>query len=208
MTTTAPILRSVTVKFRIDDYPEQTASVKYRVFEMETEITFPKGTKVLFKNWDVRNARERFFKEELMQQHNVEEGASTRSKTELVEHGVRPCDVIRFVGELAQKSRYESYFDLKFEQVDNNAPPPPPPAPESKKKMRKFPYQEVARLWAEGKTQLQIAEAIGRVDSITNRGGRTHTLRTFLTKMHAGYKDENGNIVKLPYRAKKAAASA
>jgi hypothetical protein len=202
MTTTAPTLRSVTVKFRIDDYPEQTANVRYRVFETETEITFPKGDKRIFKNWDVRNVRESFFKEEIMQQHSAEEGASTRSKIELVEHGIRPCDVTRFVASLAQKSRYESLFDLKFEQADDNAPLP---AAETKKRapMRKFPYLEVARLWNEGKTQRQIAAAIGYLDESKDC---THTLRTFLTKMHAGYPDATGQRVKLPYRARKAAA--
>ena len=213
-----PTLRSITVKFRIDDYPEQTASVKYRVFEQETEITFPKGDKRTFKNWDVRNLRESYFKEEVMQQHSVEEGASTRSKIELIEHGVRPCDVIRFVGELAQQPRYESLFDMKFERADNNAPAAPEvrqaaeipaPAPESKPTrapMRKFPYLEVARLWNEGTmTTREIAKAIGYLDEGKDC---THTLRTFLTKMHAGYPDANGQKAKLPYRVKRAAASA
>src|SRR5208337_1948451 len=108
---------------------------------------------------------------------SVEEGASTRSKIELIEHGVRPCDVIRFVGELAQQPRYESLFDMKFEQTDNNAPvapkvrqeaKTPAPAPESKPTrapMRKFPYLEVARLWNEGiMTTKEIAKAIGYLD--------------------------------------------
>ena len=205
MTTTSPTLRSLTVRFRIDDYAEQTASVKYRVFETETEITFPKGDKRTFKNWDVRNCRERFFREELMQQHNVEEGANTRSKIELIEYGVRPCDGGRFVSELVQQPRYESLFDLRFE-AGNNTPPSTPPVPKRRAPMRKFPYLEVARLWNEGTmTTKEIAKAVGYLDEGKDC---THTLRTFLTKMHAGYPDANGQKAKLPYRVKRAAAGA
>ncbi len=68
-------------------------------------------------------------------------------------------------------------------------------------KRRPFPYQLVAKLWAEGKTIAQIAERIGRIDWSREDGDKYHTLRVFLMRMHAGYKDRDGKIVKLPYRA-------
>jgi len=69
---------------------------------------------------------------------------------------------------------------------------------------RKFPYSEAARLWSEGKTNLEIATALGYLDE--GRKDNTHTLRVFLTKMHKGYPDGNSNIVKLPYRRRKSEA--
>jgi hypothetical protein len=209
MSNSTPTLHSITVKFRIDDYPEQTANIKYRVFETETEIIFPKGEKRTFKNWDVRNLRESYFREEIMQQHNADE--SIRSKAELVEHGVRLCDVQAFISKLAANPRYENFFELDFTQpepvVVTKAPATPPSTPKAKAPARKFPYAEVARLWAEGRTTKEIAIAIDRIDH-DNPKDPTHTVRTFLTKMHRGYPDSNGNIVKLPYRAKKAVAGA
>ncbi len=64
-----------------------------------------------------------------------------------------------------------------------------------------FPYKLVARLWAEGKTIAEIAEHIGRIDRNHEDGDKYHTLRVFLMRMHAGYRDGSGKIVKLPYRA-------
>jgi hypothetical protein len=64
-----------------------------------------------------------------------------------------------------------------------------------------FPYGLVARLWAEGKTIAEIAERIGRIDRNREDGDKYHTMRVFLMRMHAGYKDRDGKIVKLPYRA-------
>jgi len=68
-------------------------------------------------------------------------------------------------------------------------------------KRNRFPYDLVARLWAEDKTIAQIAERIGRIDRNREDGDKYHTMRVFLMRMHAGYKDRSGKIVKLPYRA-------
>jgi hypothetical protein len=68
-------------------------------------------------------------------------------------------------------------------------------------KRNPFPYDLVARLWAEGKTIAEIAERIGRIDRSREDGDKYHTMRVFLMRMHAGYKDRSGKIVKLPYRA-------
>ena len=64
-------------------------------------------------------------------------------------------------------------------------------------KRRPFPYAKVAVLWGEGKTIAEIAKAIGRV----GKGNDPHhALRVVLTRMHRGYKDEQGKVVKLPHR--------
>jgi hypothetical protein len=64
-------------------------------------------------------------------------------------------------------------------------------------KRRPFPYAEVAELWGHGKTIAEIARAIGRVGD-----GKDpyHSLRVVLTRMHRGYKDSHGKLVKLPHR--------
>jgi hypothetical protein len=204
MSTSAPVVRTLTVKFRIDDYPEQTASVKYQVFDEETEITLPKGSPLRFKNWDVRSSRERYFKEELAGDHNPEEHARN-PRVELVEHGVRPGDVERFVGRLAQNPRYEEFFDLRFEE-----PAAPAPAPaKAKRPSRKFPYEECARLYLAGKTNLEIATALNWLDEGRPDRDTTHSVRDFLRKMHnPGYLDGSKQRIKLPYReeVRKAAA--
>ena len=64
-------------------------------------------------------------------------------------------------------------------------------------KRRPFPYAKVAVLWSEGKTIAEIAKAIGRVGEGKDPH---HALRVVLTRMHHGYKDEDGKIVKLPHR--------
>jgi hypothetical protein len=76
------------------------------------------------------------------------------------------------------------------------------------KKRRAFPYHRVAKLWARGKTIAKIGTAIGRVDRDREDGDRFHTLRNFLMRMHKGYRDREGNIVKLPYRASRKAVRA
>lgn len=68
----------------------------------------------------------------------------------------------------------------------------------SKRKL--FPYGLVAQLWAEGKIIAEIAERIGRIDRNREDGDKYHTLRVFLMRMHAGYKNRSGKVVKLPYR--------
>ncbi|MGC2729246.1 MAG: hypothetical protein WA254_08610 [Candidatus Sulfotelmatobacter sp.] len=67
-------------------------------------------------------------------------------------------------------------------------------------KRNPFPYDLVAKLWADGKTIAEIAERIGRIDRSREDGDKYHTMRVFLMRMHAGYKDRFGKIVKLPYR--------
>jgi hypothetical protein len=62
---------------------------------------------------------------------------------------------------------------------------------------RAFPYAKVAEMWAQEKTIPEIAKAIDRVGKGDDK---FHALRIFLSKMHKGYKDAEGNIVKLPYR--------
>ena len=64
-------------------------------------------------------------------------------------------------------------------------------------KRRLFPYHKVADLWAQNKSIPEIAKAIGRV----GKGDDPyHALRVALTKMHKGYKNAEGNLVKLPHR--------
>jgi hypothetical protein len=52
-------------------------------------------------------------------------------------------------------------------------------------------------MWAQEKTIPEIAKAIRRVGKGDDK---FHALRVFLSKVHKGYKDKSGNIVKLPYR--------
>jgi hypothetical protein len=55
-------------------------------------------------------------------------------------------------------------------------------------------------MWVQEKTIPEIAKAIGRV----GKGDDPyHALRVTLTKMHRGFKDAKGNIVKLPHRVSK-----
>jgi hypothetical protein len=70
-----------------------------------------------------------------------------------------------------------------------------------RQKRKPFPYDLVARLWAQGKTIAEIANQIGRIDWNREDGDKYHTMRVFLMRMHAGYKDRSGKIVKLSYRA-------
>jgi hypothetical protein len=65
---------------------------------------------------------------------------------------------------------------------------------------RPFPYDEVGRMWAKGRTIAEIAKAIGRVGK-----GKDpyHALRVFLSRMHRGYRNPEGKLVKLPYRVSK-----
>ena len=73
----------------------------------------------------------------------------------------------------------------------------------SKTTRRRFPYHRVARMWEQGKTISTIAYAIGCVDQ-KNPKDRFHSLRNLLYRMHKGYKDKSGRIVKLPHRVSKA----
>jgi hypothetical protein len=71
------------------------------------------------------------------------------------------------------------------------------PAKRKRATSRPFPYAKVAEMWAQEKTIPEIAKAIRRVGKGDDK---FHALRIFLTKMHKGYRDAEGNIVKLPYR--------
>ncbi len=225
-------LHTITVQYQFDsECPVMSTTVKYRVLseELETEIIFPNGTEKIFKNWDVRGVRERSFREDVLQEGVP---ADMVDWVDGGEAGVRPSDVQRFCADLAKRSVYESWFESEFSQImeilAESAVIPKEiaaivevksePKPESKAtvsapvqggKGRKFPYDEVAKLWAEGKTLREIATTIGYL-----KPGKdcTHAVRTFLTKMHAGYIDGNGNKAVLPYRdrsrTKKAAAHA
>lgn len=68
-----------------------------------------------------------------------------------------------------------------------------------RKQRKAFPYILAARLWAQGKTIAAIAKRLGRVET-NNPRDPYHQLRNFLRRMHAGYPDANGRIVRLPYR--------
>jgi hypothetical protein len=67
-----------------------------------------------------------------------------------------------------------------------------------KAKRRKFPYARVARLWAKDYTISEIAERIGYVQK--DAKDPLHSMRVFLHRMHRGYRDAKGNVVKLPHR--------
>ena len=71
------------------------------------------------------------------------------------------------------------------------------PAKRKRATSRPFPYAKVAEMWAQKKTIPEIATAIDRVGKGDDK---FHALRIFLSKMHKGYKDTEGNVVKLPYR--------
>jgi len=75
-------------------------------------------------------------------------------------------------------------------------------------KRRAFPYQRVARLWANGRTIREIAERINYIDQGRDDGDRFHTLRNFLMRMHRGYRDRTGWMVRLPYRVSRAVVRA
>lgn len=74
-----------------------------------------------------------------------------------------------------------------------------------KAKRRPFPYTRVARLWQKGKTIAEIAKAIRRV----GKGDDPyHALRVVLTRMHKGYRNSEGKLVKLPHRITRRALKA
>ena len=71
------------------------------------------------------------------------------------------------------------------------------PAKRKRATNRAFPYAKVAEMWAQEKTIPEIAKAIDRV----GKGDDPyHSLRVSLTKMHKGYRNAKGEIVKLPHR--------
>jgi hypothetical protein len=79
------------------------------------------------------------------------------------------------------------------------------PAKRKRATSRAFPYDQVAKLWALKATIPEIAKAIRRV----GKGDDPyHALRVALTKMHKGYKNAEGNVVKLPHRMSRNAVAA
>jgi hypothetical protein len=72
-------------------------------------------------------------------------------------------------------------------------------------KRRPFPYEKIAELWGQEKTIPEIAKAVSRV----GKGDDPyHAMRVALTKMHKGYKNAKGEIVKLPHRITRTALRA
>jgi hypothetical protein len=71
------------------------------------------------------------------------------------------------------------------------------PAKSKRATSRAFPYEQVAKMWAQEKTIPEIAKAI---DRIGKGDDPYHSLRVVLTKMHKGYRTDEGAIAKLPYR--------
>lgn len=63
---------------------------------------------------------------------------------------------------------------------------------------RKFPFERIAKMWLRGKTIAAIAKAIGRIDK--NPKDPYHTMRNCLYRMHKGYRNSGGRMVKLPHR--------
>ena len=75
------------------------------------------------------------------------------------------------------------------------------------KKRLAFPYQRVAKLWANGRAIAEIGERIGYVDTGREDGDRFHSLGNHLRLMHRGC-DRAGKIVRLPYRVSRAIVQA
>jgi len=75
-------------------------------------------------------------------------------------------------------------------------------------KRRAFPYQRVAKMWANGRTIREIGERIGYLDKGRDDGDTCHTLRNFLMRMHKGWRGPDGKVRKLPYRASRTVVKA
>jgi len=76
-----------------------------------------------------------------------------------------------------------------------------------KRAYRPFPYTRIAKMRSDGKTIAQIARAIGRFDE-KNPTRSLHDLRDCLRRMHRGYVDARGRLVKLPHRVSPATVRA
>jgi hypothetical protein len=76
-----------------------------------------------------------------------------------------------------------------------------------RRQYRPFPYERVAKMWTKGMTLARIAVAIDRVDK-DNPQDPYHSLRNFLHRMHRGYPNGKGRIVKLPHRVSQATVRA
>jgi hypothetical protein len=68
-----------------------------------------------------------------------------------------------------------------------------------KRAYRTFPYTRIAQMWSAKKTIAQIARAIGRFDE-KYPARSLHAVRDCLRRMHKGYLDARGRLVKLPHR--------
>jgi hypothetical protein len=68
-----------------------------------------------------------------------------------------------------------------------------------RRQRRPFPYGRVERMWEQNKTIAQIAHATGRVDK-NNLKDPYHSVRNFLYRMHKGYRNGDGKIVRLSHR--------
>jgi len=68
---------------------------KYRVVsELSTEVTMPDGKTITATNWDVKGVREAFYRDEYL---NPEIHYNLPKGDEVVEFGIRPADVTRFI---------------------------------------------------------------------------------------------------------------
>lgn len=76
-----------------------------------------------------------------------------------------------------------------------------------RKQRHPFPYARVAKMWDAGKSIATIAHTLGRVDK-DNPKDPYHSLRNFLCRMHKGYRNGNGNLVKLPHRVSRSTVKA
>jgi hypothetical protein len=63
---------------------------------------------------------------------------------------------------------------------------------------KSVPWLKLERMHRAGKTNMQMAIAINRVD--VGKPDPTHTLRGLLNKMHKGYRNAEGKLVRLPYK--------
>lgn len=70
---------------------------------------------------------------------------------------------------------------------------------QKKRVSRPFPIDRIARMWSANKTIAQIARTIGRFDK-KNPKRSLHDVRDCLRRMHKGYVDARGRLVKLPHR--------
>jgi|SRR5579864_4975093 len=77
----------------------------------------------------------------------------------------------------------------------------------SSRQYRKFPLDRIAQMWSAKKTIAQIAHAIGRFDE-KNPKHSLHAVRDCLRRMHKGYVDARGRLVKLPHRVSPATVRA
>jgi hypothetical protein len=77
----------------------------------------------------------------------------------------------------------------------------------SSRRYRKFPLERIALMWSAKKTIAQIARAIGRFDEKYPTRS-LHAVRDCLRRMHKGYVDARGRLVKLPHRVSPATVRA